>query len=602
MSETEPRERGLARRRQPAPGPHRRRDPWRLGRSLGRARHRRRGSAGVAPRAGDVPRRRRAAARPRRPCRAASRCDLHPAPPGGGAAPDRDGHREQARPGADPGGGRRSRPGPLRWRPRGGLPAAAGRPCDRGGRARAVGGVPRGGPRLPGRIAARRGVRRASASLRDAVPRRPARERDAGPRSSRRATTRSARRRSSTGPSCSGSSSSTTTAPTPGPRRSWRRWPGSRPRPATAIKNAQNYEQMATCGRPPPVDPAARRSPGAADDRERDRDRDRQRARPAHRRTTTCASIASATTAGSCRSRCGGSSASSIDETPDQLRIRRRPGDHGLGRANRVAQNLSDAAHDPRAMTIPGTEDDLDESMLLAPLVFEERVLGVIVLSKLGLRQFTDDDLRLLVIYASLRRPGDRERGRDRATARRSPIASRAAARRPAGAPRVTASILGTLELPRDPRPRWRTASSPSCAGTTSRSSGSTPAAGCSRRSWPAASTPTSTSSRGSPAKRAWRTWVLAHGAPQLVLDELRDPRIRQFASTGDVEGSLICVPLLRPGWGPRRPVARAPRDRRTASTTTTSSSSSSSPPRSPSRSATPRPTGRWRSRPRPTT
>ena len=57
---------------------------------------------------------------------------------------------------------------------------------------------------------------------------------------------------------------------------------------------------------------------------------------------------------------------------------------------------------DPRANTIPGTEDDLDESMLLAPLIFEERVLGVIVLSKLGLHQFSPDDLRLLEIYASL--------------------------------------------------------------------------------------------------------------------------------------------------------------------------------------------------------
>ena len=67
-----------------------------------------------------------------------------------------------------------------------------------------------------------------------------------------------------------------------------------------------------------------------------------------------------------------------------------------------MPQNLPDAAHDPRAMTIPGTDADLDKSMLLAPLVYEDRVLGVIVLSKLGLRQFSDDDLRLLVIYASL--------------------------------------------------------------------------------------------------------------------------------------------------------------------------------------------------------
>jgi transcriptional regulator with GAF, ATPase, and Fis domain len=62
---------------------------------------------------------------------------------------------------------------------------------------------------------------------------------------------------------------------------------------------------------------------------------------------------------------------------------------------------VDDAAADPRALTIPGTEDDLDESMLLAPMVHEGVCLGVVVLSKLGLRQFTEDDLRLFVIYAS---------------------------------------------------------------------------------------------------------------------------------------------------------------------------------------------------------
>ena len=46
------------------------------------------------------------------------------------------------------------------------------------------------------------------------------------------------------------------------------------------------------------------------------------------------------------------------------------------------------------------------------------------------------------------------------------------------------------------------------------------------------------------PGEEGLATWVLAHGEPQLVRDELRDPRIHQFASTGDVEGSLICVPL----------------------------------------------------------
>ena len=90
-----------------------------------------------------------------------------------------------------------------------------------------------------------------------------------------------------------------------------------------------------------------------------------------------------------------------VDETPDQLRVTLGEGITGWVAVNRVAQNLGNAAADPRANTIPGTEDDLDESMLLAPMLFDDQVLGVLVLSKLGLDQFSDDDLRLLVIYAS---------------------------------------------------------------------------------------------------------------------------------------------------------------------------------------------------------
>ena len=90
-----------------------------------------------------------------------------------------------------------------------------------------------------------------------------------------------------------------------------------------------------------------------------------------------------------------------VDETPDQLKVKLGSGITGWVAAHRIAQNLPDAAADPRANTIPGTDDDLDESMLLAPMLFEDDVLGVLVLSKLGLNQFTEDDLRLLVIYAS---------------------------------------------------------------------------------------------------------------------------------------------------------------------------------------------------------
>ncbi len=60
---------------------------------------------------------------------------------------------------------------------------------------------------------------------------------------------------------------------------------------------------------------------------------------------------------------------------------------------------VPDANADPRGATIPGT-DDVDESMLCVPMRYDERVSGVITLSKLGLNQFDEDDLRLLSILA----------------------------------------------------------------------------------------------------------------------------------------------------------------------------------------------------------
>ncbi len=89
-------------------------------------------------------------------------------------------------------------------------------------------------------------------------------------------------------------------------------------------------------------------------------------------------------------------------EVGDQLRVRIGHGITGWVARHGIAQYLPDAARDPRSATIPGTEEDLPESMLLAPMLFEDRVIGVIVLSKLGVEQFGADDLRYLEIYASM--------------------------------------------------------------------------------------------------------------------------------------------------------------------------------------------------------
>lgn len=81
--------------------------------------------------------------------------------------------------------------------------------------------------------------------------------------------------------------------------------------------------------------------------------------------------------------------------------LRAKVGDGFTGWVARHGQPLrvDDARRDARGMTIPGT-DDVDESMLVVPMRHDERLLGVITLSKLGLRGFHDDDLRLLLILA----------------------------------------------------------------------------------------------------------------------------------------------------------------------------------------------------------
>jgi len=77
----------------------------------------------------------------------------------------------------------------------------------------------------------------------------------------------------------------------------------------------------------------------------------------------------------------------------------------GEGITGRVAMTgesyyTPDAEHDPYAMDIPGTPS-LEESILAVPLRYGDRVIGVVVLSKLGIDQFDEEDMRLLEALAS---------------------------------------------------------------------------------------------------------------------------------------------------------------------------------------------------------
>src|SRR5436190_1812745 len=76
----------------------------------------------------------------------------------------------------------------------------------------------------------------------------------------------------------------------------------------------------------------------------------------------------------------------------------------GEGITGRVAQTgesllIGDAANCEFARILPGT-DSIDESQVVVPLTFGTRVVGVIVISKLGLNQFDEADVRLLEVLA----------------------------------------------------------------------------------------------------------------------------------------------------------------------------------------------------------
>jgi len=86
-------------------------------------------------------------------------------------------------------------------------------------------------------------------------------------------------------------------------------------------------------------------------------------------------------------------------ETYEALRCKVGEGLTGLVAARGEPLVVPDAANDPRGIQIPGTEV-IDESILLMPMVYEGRVSGVIVLSKLGIDQFVTDDVRLLHILS----------------------------------------------------------------------------------------------------------------------------------------------------------------------------------------------------------
>ena len=232
-----------------------------------------------------------------------------------------------------------------------------------------------------------------------------------------------------------------------------------------------------------------------------------------------------------------------VDETPDQLRVTLGEGITGWVALHRIAQNLGDAAADPRANTIPGTADDLDESMLLAPMLIDDQVIGVLVLSKLGLHRFSDDDLRLLVIYASFAAQAMATADTTERLGQQT-LALEQQLRGQRELLQITESILTTLDT------------RGVLESITDRLGG---LLACDNIAIevldPTTGLLTSLTARGvdaayylepwAPGETGVATWVVEHNEPVHIPDERSDPRVNHFRDqAGGEDGSLVVVPL----------------------------------------------------------
>jgi K+-sensing histidine kinase KdpD len=86
-------------------------------------------------------------------------------------------------------------------------------------------------------------------------------------------------------------------------------------------------------------------------------------------------------------------------QSVDSLRVRLGEGITGWSAFCGESMLVDDAMSHPHAVAVPGSTP-IDESMLVVPMRRDQAVLGVLTLSKLGLRQYSAEHLRVLQIFA----------------------------------------------------------------------------------------------------------------------------------------------------------------------------------------------------------
>ena len=86
-------------------------------------------------------------------------------------------------------------------------------------------------------------------------------------------------------------------------------------------------------------------------------------------------------------------------ETPEGLTTRIGEGITGHAAEHRRSLLIDNALDCEFAIDVPGT-DEIEESIVAVPLTYGMRAIGVILISKLGIAQFDEDDVRLLEVLA----------------------------------------------------------------------------------------------------------------------------------------------------------------------------------------------------------
>ena len=247
---------------------------------------------------------------------------------------------------------------------------------------------------------------------------------------------------------------------------------------------------------------------------------------------------------------------------------------------------INDALADDRGLTSRAT-DDVDESMLVVPMVYEGRAVGVIALSKLGLNQFTTDDLQTMTIFAGYAAQAiANAEAYARITAQSTELARQLDSPAPPpvdqrAAPLDPRPVRGARVDRRRPPQRGRLRQSVDLPRR--------PRAGAADAVLARERFAEEVMRHIVPFGRGLMGWVVDHAEAVLVNDALADPRAIQIPGTTADPEAIIIVPLLANGVvigtlnvgriGTRRSTSRRP----------TSSSSSSSPARHRSPCATPR-------------